>query len=219
MRPGAEWRGRQTPPDAERGWGTKPQRGSPGAAERKRPWLGALRGEESSSAVPGGLAAPPRPAPRRAPRGPRSNNVFDRLAGRVQAIIVLSGVKRIDPGRNMRGAMGPVCQLPAPLALGSPYVSFNYRPALSPAWPPLCRLPPRLPAPLVAPDTPQLPGPTCLARHGLRRLLQLRGHHLSCPGLPVPGCQALPTQCGPDSAPLSSLGQVEVSGPSFFKMP
>ena len=105
--------------DAERGWGAKPQRGSPGAAEKKRPWLGPLRGEESHSAVPGGLAAPPT-TPRRAPRGPRSNNVFDRLAGRVQAIIVLSGVKRIDPVRNMSGAMGPACQLPAPLALGSP---------------------------------------------------------------------------------------------------
>lgn len=55
-----------------------------------------------------------------APGGPRSNNVFDRLTGRVQAIIVLSGVKRIDPVRNMSGAMGPACQLPASLALGSP---------------------------------------------------------------------------------------------------
>lgn len=47
----------------ERSQGTKPQRGSPGATERKRPWLGALRGEESRSAVPGGLAAPPPPLP------------------------------------------------------------------------------------------------------------------------------------------------------------
>lgn len=68
---------------------------------------------------PVGWLLPPT-APRQAPGGPRSNNVFDRLAGRVQAIIVLSGVKRIDPVRNMSGAMGPACQLPAPLALGSP---------------------------------------------------------------------------------------------------
>lgn len=68
---------------------------------------------------PVGWLLPPT-APRRAPGGPRSNNVFDRLAGRVQAIIVLSGVKRIDPARNMSRAMGPACQLPAPPALGSP---------------------------------------------------------------------------------------------------
>lgn len=117
--PGAQRRCRQTQQHLERGWGTELQTGSPGAAERKRPWLGALRGEESCSAVPGGLTAPPT-TPRQAPGGPRSNNVFDRLAGRVQAIIVLSGVKRIDPVRNMSGAMGPACQLPAPLALGSP---------------------------------------------------------------------------------------------------
>lgn len=55
----SQCRCRQTQQHLERGWGMELQTGSPGAAERKRPWLGAPGGEESCSAVPGGLTAPP----------------------------------------------------------------------------------------------------------------------------------------------------------------
>lgn len=101
---------------------------------------------------------------------------------------------------------------------GAPCVSFNYRSALSPAWPPRCCLPPRLPAP---------PGPLVLpSSRALPVLLNMAGGLFSsCEATIAPAWAApfLPARSYSPSVPhtlplcpLSGRGTCQACSPSRF---